>query len=58
MTAQVTASLLKRIESDEFAHQLAKRLDIQDADTEIVNKVFRSVLTPARYLLVDRSTTV
>lgn len=58
MTAQVAASLLKRMESDEFAHQLAKRLDIQDADTEIVNEVFRSVLTPERYRLEDRFTTV
>eukprot|EP00170_Pyropia_yezoensis_P000651 contig_3065_g652 len=58
MTAQVTASVLKRMESDEVTHQLAKRLDTQDADTEIVNEVFQSVLTPKRYRLEDRSTIV
>eukprot|EP00170_Pyropia_yezoensis_P002305 contig_9668_g2309 len=45
MTAQVTTSLLKRMESNAFTHQLSKQLDTQDADTEIVNEVFRSVLT-------------
>eukprot|EP00170_Pyropia_yezoensis_P000707 contig_3360_g708 len=50
--------LLKRMESDEFTHQLAKRLDIQDADTEIVNEVFRSLLTPELYCLEDRTTLV
>ena len=58
MTAQVTASLLARMETDEFTHRLAKRLDIQDTGPEIVNEVFRSVLTPDRYRLLDRSAVV
>eukprot|EP00170_Pyropia_yezoensis_P000621 contig_2968_g622 len=41
MTAHVTASRLQRMESDEFTNQLAKRLDTQDADTEIVIDGFR-----------------
>lgn len=55
MPTQVTARLLERMESDEFTHRLAKHLDTQEADHELVNKVFRSVLTPDRSRLEDQS---
>lgn len=58
MTTQVTASILARMETEEFTSRLAKRLDNQDAGSEIVNEVFRSVLTPDRYRLLDRTTVV
>jgi len=58
MTTQATASLLARMETDEFTQRLAKRLDRQDTGPEVVNEVFRTVLTPERYRLYDRSRVV
>lgn len=55
-TTQVTASLLMRTDLDKLTHRLAKRLDNQDAETEIVNEVILSVLTPDRYRLEDCTT--
>ncbi|GAB0498675.1 hypothetical protein MMPV_010022 [Pyropia vietnamensis] len=58
LTTQITVRIMKKMESDEFAHQLARRLGDQDAGEDIVNEVFRSVLTPERYRLEDRSPVV
>ncbi|GAB0490113.1 hypothetical protein MMPV_001345 [Pyropia vietnamensis] len=58
LTTQITVRIMEKMESDEFAHQLAKRLGNQDTGKDIVNEVFRSVLTPERYRLDDRSPVV
>ncbi|GAB0495567.1 hypothetical protein MMPV_006869 [Pyropia vietnamensis] len=58
LTTQITVRIMEKMESDEFAHQLARRLGNQDAGEDIVNEVFRSVLTPERYRLDDRSPVV